>query len=982
MKRLFVLVWIVSLLAACQSSDLNQVVTPKTTIALGDANGASYAASKLQRRQRFKQKVLQKQKKPQGYTIVLESMSKNAATSTSPFSVQRQIRDFKTQSTASETVFEDILVLTGSEQLFERRLDLSNDQKHRFVFENFQPGIQIQIKLNGQTLQLEETENKQALMSVGVPVLEQNTVQITVQGQFQSNLTFSVLQGEDVGVVLRSRKETLLSSSELQNIQKWDSSYGDIRHLNGGESVQISRTRLDDTEVFFQTGVVQAEFESQLAREQFESLYGAQVLDEIRIGDDVVYLMSLDLQRAPLEQVFNLLNTYNQGLPVDISAVNFSSVAAMQTVVLMLDAMTQHPEWLKGLSFNQMAQGGQTQPPDLPVYVPDLIFDPFFYDNSFPWQNYQFPQSLQTYQDRFKKLFIYGLPKVLTPLSSQQSSVQVHYNWSLIESVVLNSWNYSLGTGVTVAWLDQNARLLHPELKRRFVSTSHNPTQESCFTCRLVTEANSIGKGWTPAMNRADAEGQAEHGHYSMMVGFAEKDNGIVSAGVAPNAKVMPFSVTLSWDAARALGSIRKNNLDVDIIGTAVGWNYIEYLALYAPEKIMSAFLGNLGLEKELLDLGERDTIFVNHAGNLSTSNDSDSWERQYVPSLQLPHVLSVSNADISTFTTASISSITGHPKRFLIDNQASNYYRNQESFWAPGTDIPVAPHHLLSNAFQPVPVIFTGTSAASPFMTGVIALMKSRNPDLTPAQIKSILRVTSRPLDYTNKPDLNLGNTHFVNALEAVKMAIRMKYLRAEDFHAKAYYGLVGSEPGSLVLHLNEKLNPNAQSHEKKKRLVQSVSDQEWAKLQPGAFVKVIGWSGVPTGTSQIADNALEVLRVEPVRPLDLNILSRDCLKVAGVCLNYSNVYPFINQVSFNTSTPSFADGFTLTLSGKNLFANLSLNNSTTPFVLELQNTSSNQNIPIAITPENILSISNQGDVLKVKVPVQLIAKDLYNAY
>ena len=112
------------------------------------------------------------------------------------------------------------------------------------------------------------------------------------------------MKGEPTGTVLRQHKDTLLTPSNLQQIQSWDSFRGDIEYLNGGESIHLSRSRLNDSELIFQTGVVQAEFESESARLQFESLYGAKVIDETRIGDEVVYLMTLNLNRAPLPQVF------------------------------------------------------------------------------------------------------------------------------------------------------------------------------------------------------------------------------------------------------------------------------------------------------------------------------------------------------------------------------------------------------------------------------------------------------------------------------------------------------------------------------------------------------------------------------------------------------------------------------------------------------------------------------------------------------
>ena len=69
---------------------------------------------------------------------------------------------------------------------------------------------------------------------------------------------------------------------------------------------------------------------------------------------------------------------------------------------------------------------------------------------------------------------------------------------------------------------------------------------------------------------------------------------------------------------------------------------------------------------------------------------------------------------------------------------------RKKPDVAAPGTDI------IAANGFaspdQPW-VMMTGTSMASPFVTGIIGLMLSTSPGLTAAQIEGILHRTSRPI-------------------------------------------------------------------------------------------------------------------------------------------------------------------------------------------------------------------------------------------
>jgi subtilisin family serine protease len=69
---------------------------------------------------------------------------------------------------------------------------------------------------------------------------------------------------------------------------------------------------------------------------------------------------------------------------------------------------------------------------------------------------------------------------------------------------------------------------------------------------------------------------------------------------------------------------------------------------------------------------------------------------------------------------------------------------RQKPDVAAPGTDI-VAAKGFADKADQWIAM--TGTSMASPSVTGVVGLMLARNPRLTAAQIEAILRRTAKPL-------------------------------------------------------------------------------------------------------------------------------------------------------------------------------------------------------------------------------------------
>src|SRR5690606_25164243 len=125
----------------------------------------------------------------------------------------------------------------------------------------------------------------------------------------------------------------------------------------------ISKSQINqDVDMLFETGVFEAEFTSEAALEAFKNHYAAEVLDSNQIHEHTVYLLKVDLSQSPVNNIVPLLRAYNQGLPVDITAVDFSSLPAMQTFTIVLDAIVNHPEWLKNLSLNIMGQGGSEAP--------------------------------------------------------------------------------------------------------------------------------------------------------------------------------------------------------------------------------------------------------------------------------------------------------------------------------------------------------------------------------------------------------------------------------------------------------------------------------------------------------------------------------------------------------------------------------------------------------------------------------------------
>ncbi|MBN1608644.1 MAG: S8 family peptidase [Polyangiaceae bacterium] len=92
---------------------------------------------------------------------------------------------------------------------------------------------------------------------------------------------------------------------------------------------------------------------------------------------------------------------------------------------------------------------------------------------------------------------------------------------------------------------------------------------------------------------------------------------------------------------------------------------------------------------------------------------------------------------------------------------------RSKPDLAAPGTDIVAAKAFSGSDDLW---ISMTGTSMASPFVTGVVGLMLAARPDLTAAQVRGILRRTARPLpgaDYQWQDDAGFGIIQPAGAIE-----------------------------------------------------------------------------------------------------------------------------------------------------------------------------------------------------------------------
>lgn len=356
-----------------------------------------------------------------------------------------------------------------------------------------------------------------------------------------------------------------------------------------------------------------------------------------------------------------------------------------------------------------------------------------------------------------------------TGLTSQSAlnDPELGYQWFLRNMGVTTAWATATGKGIRIGVADEDIDRHHPDLAANIVYPGYDAPNN-----KLIT-------------NDTPYDGIGEHGTWVSGTVAAVGNNGIGGAGVAPDAKIVPLTIThdrsgASYvDTAAAFlfavdGPDGKTPGEAGDTDTPAGHKaYVDVVNYSFGGDYYSQFT------KEAIDyLLMNGVVFVTSAGNTPTTGSaSPAW---------VPGAISVA---ATTPTNA----------RSTFSNMGSHL-----SVAAPGTNMWVTarrehPNDPSENNYAYV----DGTSFASPATAGVAALIlqaaADKNADgsvgkinLTPAQVRHILE------DTAYKPsggyDTSLGNG-IVRADAAVTRAtqnaaatvekgasVSMKFVAASD--------------------------------------------------------------------------------------------------------------------------------------------------------------------------------------------------------
>ncbi|MEY4617437.1 MAG: hypothetical protein RJB66_2397 [Pseudomonadota bacterium] len=316
-------------------------------------------------------------------------------------------------------------------------------------------------------------------------------------------------------------------------------------------------------------------------------------------------------------------------------------------------------------------------------------------------------QILMIEQDReisLRNLKINSAIRTQSPTISSGVYWQV---WGQEDIQAQDLWNQGIkGEGVTVAVIDTGIDLTHPSLSDNIsVNGGEIPNN------RIDDDGNGLvddyqGFDFAHKIPTAPA---ADHGTHVAGIIVAEPRNSPM-VGVSHRAKILPLNI---------MSENGGGSLSAAVFA-------IQYAKQQGVKVINASWGGALcadTLKNTIKSLADHDILFVSAAGNDGV--DIDVYP-EFPAGFALPNQITV-GASVQSGLMAAFS----------------NYSHNKVHVLAPG-------HQILSSVpggWLPA----SGTSMAAPFVSGLAALLWSKHPEATLAQIKKAITTSiNTPKEYT----------------------------------------------------------------------------------------------------------------------------------------------------------------------------------------------------------------------------------------
>ncbi|WP_371615066.1 type VII secretion-associated serine protease mycosin [Streptomyces sp. NBC_00454] len=265
--------------------------------------------------------------------------------------------------------------------------------------------------------------------------------------------------------------------------------------------------------------------------------------------------------------------------------------------------------------------------------------------------------------------------------------------WGLIALRAEEAWGTTRGKGVTVAVLDTGVDATHPDLAGQ-----------------VLDGTDLVGMGAGPGDRAWARHGTAMAGIIAGHGHGANRRQGVF--GIAPQAKILPVRVILEeGDPGRAKARDSKGGALAEGIRWAADHG-ADVINLSLGDDSSSAH-HEAGEDEAVQYALAKGVVVVASAGNGGEQGDHASYPAAY------PGVIAVTAVDRG-----------GKKAPF----STRSWYATVS---APGVDVVIAdPDRSYYEGW--------GTSAASAFVSGAVALVEAAHPGLSPAQIKKLLESTA----------------------------------------------------------------------------------------------------------------------------------------------------------------------------------------------------------------------------------------------
>lgn len=290
----------------------------------------------------------------------------------------------------------------------------------------------------------------------------------------------------------------------------------------------------------------------------------------------------------------------------------------------------------------------------------------------------------------------------------------------------VRAWEITKGSRrIKIAVIDTGIDYNHPDLKNNaWVNTLEKEGKVG------VDDDNNGYVDDVYGYDFANNDGDAldDHGHGTHCAGTigATHNNGIGVAGVMDQVTLVPLKFLTAAGSGTTEGAIRS----------------IDYATKMNVDLMSNSWGGgghSQALEDAIKAASDKGIIFTAAAGNSSTDNDS----RPHYPSnYDLPNMVSVS-AHTSADGLASFSS----------------YGKRTVHIAAPG-------HRILSTVLNNGYSVYSGTSMATPHVSGVLGLLLAKEGRLPLLEMRERLLATSIPVANYRRKNISNGRINAYNLL------------------------------------------------------------------------------------------------------------------------------------------------------------------------------------------------------------------------